>query len=251
MSVGVKVLHTNALRSHEQQTMFLRELELMTNEHPAIQSLVAWGIRENQYCLVTKRMETNLEELLRRRKGWHATGRSIAALGIAAGMAFLHSKGIIHRDLKPENVLVSAEGYPRIADFGFARCIPKDEQVHMTGGIGTALYMAPELFDDGGYNTPVDVYAWSFIVWRLITGNHFFDGQIGAYQWGLKVLSGTRPDPDQVKDAAQRDLLVRCWDRNPSARPTFIEILENSDVLMISGCDPDAFNAYKTFVLKL
>jgi hypothetical protein len=40
MSVGVKVLHTNALRSHEQQTMFLREVELMTNEHPAVQSLV-------------------------------------------------------------------------------------------------------------------------------------------------------------------------------------------------------------------
>jgi hypothetical protein len=40
ISVGVKVLHTNALRSHEQQTMFLWEVELMTNEHPAVQSLV-------------------------------------------------------------------------------------------------------------------------------------------------------------------------------------------------------------------
>jgi hypothetical protein len=40
ISVGVKVLHTNALRSHEQQTMFLRDVEFMANEHPAVQSLV-------------------------------------------------------------------------------------------------------------------------------------------------------------------------------------------------------------------
>ena len=43
------------------------------------------------------------------------------ALGVATGMAYLHSKSIVHRDLKPENVLLTHSGGVKICDFGLAR----------------------------------------------------------------------------------------------------------------------------------
>jgi serine/threonine protein kinase len=53
------------------------------------------------------------------------TQLTIITLGIASGMASLHSQEVIHRDLKSLNVLLDDRCYPRICDFGFARFADK------------------------------------------------------------------------------------------------------------------------------
>ena len=54
---------------------------------------------------------------------WDATKKSICVFGVAAAMAYVHSKGILHRDLKTANVFVNDQFEPVIGDFGLARMV--------------------------------------------------------------------------------------------------------------------------------
>jgi serine/threonine protein kinase len=52
-------------------------------------------------------------------------------------------KSIMHRDLKLSNILISSEGELKLADFGVARKLEKNELANIF--CGTPLYMAPEM----------------------------------------------------------------------------------------------------------
>ena len=64
---------------------------------------------------------------------------------MALAMESAHKAGIVHRDLKPANILFTADGVPKVTDFGLAKRYEKDEGQTRTGQImGTPSYMAPE-----------------------------------------------------------------------------------------------------------
>lgn len=98
------------------------------------------------------------------------------AYQVAEGLSLAHANDLIHLDLKPDNILLSTQGFPKLADFGLAKRI-SGLQGAPEGLIGTPHFMAPELFH-GHQATPAsDVYALGVTLFLMLTGAYPFHGQ--------------------------------------------------------------------------
>ena len=151
------------------------------------------------------------------------TNKTLIAMGIAAGLAKVHSVGVIHRDLKPMNIVLDGEMLPRICDFGLAKFEDEGGEVKGDDG-GTPDWMAPELFEDSGFTNKVDVYAFGIMMWEMCTEKHPFPG-MSPIQVAFKVSKeGHRPSFPESTSPALVAFIKKCWDQDPEKRPTFEEI---------------------------
>src|SRR5262249_58499958 len=98
---------------------------------------------------------------------------------LARAMHAAHRRGVIHRDLKPANVLLTADGTPKITDFGLAKQLEEDGHTHSGTVLGTPAYMAPEQAAgrprEAGPWT--DVYALGAILYEALAGRPPFQAE--------------------------------------------------------------------------
>ncbi len=92
-------------------------------------------------------------------------------------LAFAHGRGVIHRDIKPSNILITKEDTAKVADFGIARLVEKEESAGEPGEIiGSARYMSPEQLR-GEETTPrSDLYSVGILLYHCLTGAPPFSG---------------------------------------------------------------------------
>merc|ERR1712224_218207 len=92
--------------------------------------------------------------------------------GITLAFEHMHSKNVIFRDLKPENVLLDSLGYPKIADFGFAKQI----EGRTFTFCGTKDYIAPEMLLGKGYSKASDWWQLGVLIFEMLAGHPPFFG---------------------------------------------------------------------------
>ena len=143
-------------------------------------------------------------------------------------MKYLHQQEIIHRDLKSDNILMDANYYPHICDFGLSKCVNNFLSATMTGAIGTPIYMAPELFkEDPHYTTKVDVFAFAILAYEIITEKVPYNElgkKISPFALGHKIMKGYRPKFPNDFPQKLKNLIEKCWNQTANERPSFDEI---------------------------
>ncbi|WP_261574563.1 serine/threonine-protein kinase, partial [Frankia gtarii] len=143
---------------------------------------------------------SDLRRELRRRRTVPPAEAVATTVDILTGLGAAHELGIIHRDLKPENVLLDRHdgGYhPKISDFGIAGLMNASTRLTTRQGIlGTPLYMAPEMIEEGVAGPPADVYAAGIVLYELLCGVTPFAGRapLAILRAHVDLLPGRPPD---------------------------------------------------------
>jgi len=93
-------------------------------------------------------------------------------LKICDAVRYAHSNLVVHRDLKPSNILVTADGTPKLLDFGIAKVlqVASDGEARTLTRLFTVDYAAPEQIRGEAITTATDVYALGVILYELLAG---------------------------------------------------------------------------------
>lgn len=148
---------------------------------------------------------------------------------VCEAVAHGHEKGVIHRDLKPSNILIEPSGFPKVIDFGIARCVDATPQ-QMTALtdighlIGTVQYMSPEQFsgDSSLIDVRSDVYALGVILYEILAGRPPYEISPKQIFEAAQVVRKHKPLPPSRlnKELSEQDVRIvgKCLQKQPGHR---------------------------------
>jgi len=111
-----------------------------------------------------------------------------------------------------------------IGDLGL--CVYESEASGIKNIKGVMPYIAPELFIGGGYSQQSDIYAFGMIMWEISSGKKAFHETVHDKELALRIFNGLRPAFTDDTPQFYKDLMRKCWNADPTERPSAEEIYE-------------------------
>lgn len=184
---------------------------------------------------------------------WNNTKKLICIYGIASAMLYLHSHNIVHCCLQPSNIYFDDILFPKIGDYGLStKFFDVDTMTHQTisGNKGTPIYSAPEVLNSNVYSKASDVYAFSMVVYEIITNEIPFN-EINNNQIIKDIIKkNKRPFIKESIPICYRKLIERCWAQEPDERPSFdviVDLLKKTEFIIDDVIEED-YHKYIDFI---
>ncbi|KAL9279671.1 putative receptor-like kinase LIP1 RLK-Pelle-RLCK-VIIa-1 family [Arabidopsis thaliana] len=259
--VAVKQLDKHGLHGNKE---FLAEvLSLAKLEHPNLVKLIGYCADGDQRLLVFEyvsggSLQDHLYEQKPGQKPMDWITRMKIAFGAAQGLDYLHDKvtpAVIYRDLKASNILLDAEFYPKLCDFGLHNLEP---------GTGDSLFLSSRVMDTYGYSAPEytrgddltvksDVYSFGVVLLELITGRRAIDttkpnDEQNLVAWAQPIFKDPKRYPDMADPLLRKNFSERglnqavaitsmCLQEEPTARPLISDVMVALSFLSMSTED--------------
>jgi serum/glucocorticoid-regulated kinase 2 len=136
------------------------------------------------------------------------------AAQLVLAIEMMHKKDVLYRDLKPENVLIDADGYIKITDFGLSKLnVDKSDTKTICG---TPEYLAPEVIRKVGYNRPVDWWTLGSFIYEMLVGSPPF--YVSNREQLFEKIKFVNPSYPYFVSTSVRRLLEQLLEKNPEKR---------------------------------
>jgi WD40 repeat protein len=222
--VALKMLLPGGYASPELVARFKGEAETVARlQHPNVVQIHSVGDHEGRPFFEMELVGGG--SLAARLDGtpWHPREAARLVEAIARGVEAVHHLGVIHRDLKPSNVLMSADGSPKLGDFGLAKDLTEDSGMTRTNAVlGSPSYMAPEQAEGGSRRAgpASDVYSLGAVFYEVLTGRPPFKGAT-VLETLRQVRTAEPVAPSRLVPGLSRDaetIALKCLEKTPARR---------------------------------
>ncbi|HWB40903.1 MAG TPA: serine/threonine-protein kinase [Gemmatimonadales bacterium] len=173
--VAIKVIK-RGMDTSQVLARFRAERQILASlDHPNIARLLDGGTGDDgQPYFVMEYIDGEPIHTYAEARALTVTQRLDLFLQVAGAVTYAHQHLIVHRDIKPLNILVTAEGVPKLLDFGIAKVLHaegEDATVTATGWrLFTPEYASPEQVEGRHATTVSDVYSLGVVLYELLTG---------------------------------------------------------------------------------
>ena len=177
--VAIKLVQTGAGYVRDLLMRFASERQILANlAHPNISRLLDAGLTADGFpYLVLEYIDGVPIDKYVAAKHLPLNERLAMFRDVCSAVSYAHANLVIHRDIKPANILVTAEGVPKLLDFGIAKLLQPAPMGNASAGLTTATerlmtpeYASPEQARGETVTTATDVYALGGLLYALFAG---------------------------------------------------------------------------------
>ena len=216
-TVALKLVRSAAASDVVQQR-FLRERQILGRlQHPNIATVFDGGTtEEGQPYLVMEYVEGEPIDRYCSVREVPTRQRLEMFRDVCAAVHYAHQNLVVHRDLKPGNILVTADGTPKLLDFGIAKLLaagldPEEAPTATLLPVMTPEYASPEQVRGQPVTTASDVYSLGVVLYELLTGRRPYVVRTESMEEIVRAVCGT--------EAHRPSTMVRPADAGPRRLP--------------------------------
>jgi eukaryotic-like serine/threonine-protein kinase len=233
--VALKLLRAELTGHEDRLRRFRQEARAASAlNHPNILTIHEIGQEGSLHFMATEYVEgETLREHISRARMALSQALDVAAQ-VAGALAAAHNAGIIHRDIKPENIMLRADGYVKVLDFGLAKLTerapassdsawPTLGKIETNPGVvmGTVQYMSPEQARGLEVDARTDIFSLGVLNYEMVAGRVPFEGKT-VTDMLVAILEKEPPPlknlaPEQIPAELDR-IITKTLRKNPDER---------------------------------
>src|SRR5215813_1572086 len=160
--------------------------------HPNIVTIFEIGQSKGAHFIATEFIDGKTLRQLINEKPFTLSEALNVAIQVASALTGAHAAGIVHRDIKPENIMIRADGYVKILDFGLAKLTEQQTSnrdletptlLQSNPGLvmGTVQYMSPEQARGKRVDARTDIWSLGIVLYELLAGHVPFSGETPSH----------------------------------------------------------------------